>query len=99
MVFKNLSPDDILKIAGLQLKKLGKTLEENQGIILEFSDDVIKFVAKIGYDPVFGARPLRGVISEKIKSVLAEKILKGEIQKGGKILVGLNGEELEFEVK
>ncbi|MEK7149468.1 MAG: ATP-dependent Clp protease ATP-binding subunit [Patescibacteria group bacterium] len=99
MVFKNLSPDDILKIAGLQLKKLGKTLEENQGIILEFSDDVIKFVAKIGYDPVFGARPLRGVISEKIKSVLAEKILKGEIQKGGKISVGLKGEELEFGVK
>ncbi len=96
IVFKNLSPEDIVQIARLQLNKLSKTLEENQGIILEFDDAVVKYVAKIGYDPVFGARPLRNTISDKLNSVLAEKILKGEVQKGGKIEIIMEGEKIAF---
>lgn len=89
VMFKNLSEEDTLKITKLQLKKLADILEDSQKVVLEFSDEVTNYIAEIGYDPVFGARPLRQVISEKIKSVLAEKILKGEISKGEKIRVDM----------
>ncbi len=94
--FKNLSAEDIEAIAKLQLKSLAKTLEETHGISLDFDEAVVKHIAGLGYDPVFGARPLRGVISEKLKSVLAEKILKNEIIKGSNVKVVLENNELKF---
>lgn len=96
VVFKNLSEDDILKIAGLQLKKTASILEENQGVMLGFGDDAVAHIAKIGYDPVFGARPLRAAISNEIKSVLAEKLLKGEIAKGDKISAVMSDGKIKF---
>lgn len=90
IVFKTLSIADIEAISGLQLADVAKMLSEVQGINLTFDEAVIKRVAELGFDPVFGARPLRGVISEKIRSVLAEKILRGEIEKGGNLRVLLN---------
>ena len=89
-------PNDIEKITRLQLKSLTKTLEEIHGVILDFDEAAVKYIAELGYDPVFGARPLRGVISDKIKSVLAEKILKEEINKESNIKVVLENNELKF---
>jgi ATP-dependent Clp protease ATP-binding subunit ClpC len=96
VMFKNLSESDTLKIAKLQLEKLSATLQDSQKVVLEFSDEVVNYIAEIGYDPIFGARPLRRVISEKIKSILAEKILKGEISKGEKIKVDLIKGKIEI---
>ncbi len=97
IVFKNLSQENIVSIAKLSLKDLAKDLMDSHGIEMEFSEEAVKKLAVWGYDPVFGARPLRGVISDKIRSVLAEKILKNEIQKGDKLSVILKGEEIIFE--
>jgi len=96
IVFKTLSPDDIEAVANIQLMDFAKTCLENQNINLVFDKTVVKKIAQLGYDPVFGARPLRGVISEKIRSVLAEKILKGEIQKGSTVKLVLEDEEIKF---
>jgi len=96
IVFKPLSPENIEAITKLQLQDLAETVSEVQGINLIFEEPVIKKIAELGYDPAFGARPLRGVISEKIRSPLAEKILRGEIIKGGTIKVILEGEEFKF---
>lgn len=96
IVFKTLSPNDIEAIAKLQLQDLADSVEETQGISLVFDEAAVKKIAGLGYDPVFGARPLRGVISEKIRSVLAEKILKGELVKGGTVKAILEGEEIKF---
>lgn len=96
VVFKNLSSSDIKKIAGLKLKSLAKNLEETNGISLDFNEDIAEYVGRLGYDPVFGARPLESVISEKLRGPLAEKILKGEIFKGGAVKVLLEGDELIF---
>ncbi len=96
IIFKNLSIEDTVQIARLQLDNLVKTLEENQGINLQFNDELVNYVARIGYDPVFGARPLRGVVSDKIKSVLADKILRGEINKGKSVLLKLENNEIKF---
>jgi len=95
IVFKTLSQTDIEAICRLNLADLGKTISEVQGIELSFDDAAIKKIAELGFDPVFGARPLRGVISEKLRSVLAEKILRGEIQKGAKLSIVL-GEDNAF---
>ena len=53
-------------------------------------------MARLGYDPSFGARPLRGVISEKIKNILAEKILKEEILRGSKAKVDFEEGQFKF---
>lgn len=90
IVFKTLSISDIEAITNFQLVDVAKTVEESQGINLVFDEAVVKKIAELGFDPVFGARPLRGVISEKVRSVLAEKILRGEIEKGGNLRISLN---------
>ena len=96
IAFKTLSRENIEAIAGLHLKDLAQSLEETNGISLDFDGTVVKKIAELGYDPVFGARPLRGVISEKLRSVLAEKILREEIVKGGSVKVILENGEIKF---
>lgn len=98
VVFKNLSREDTEAIARLQLKSLAKTLGETHSINLAFDELAIKRIAELGYDPVFGARPLRQVISEKLRGVLAEKILKEEIVKGGRARVILENDEIKISV-
>lgn len=94
IVFKPLSPDHIKAIAKIQLNDLAATLQESQRIELQFDESAIQEIARLGYDPVFGARPLRNVISEKLRGVLAEKILKGEVSKGGSVKVSFKDQFL-----
>lgn len=96
IVFKNLSKEDTKAIARLNLNDLAKALSAAQAIDLAFEESAISAVAELGYDPVFGARPLRNVISERLRSVLAEMILKGEIKKGDSLLCSYIGEAFVF---
>ena len=96
IVFKTLSPQNIESIARLQLQDLAGTVSGAQGISLTFDDETIKKIAELGFSPVFGARPLRGVISEKLRGVLAEKILKGELVKGDNIKIVSRGGNFKF---
>jgi ATP-dependent Clp protease ATP-binding subunit ClpB len=97
VVFKELSRDNISAVARILLNGLAKDLMDSHSMEIKFTDEAIKKISVWGYDPVFGARPLRGVISEKVRSILAEKILKNEIQKGGSLLISVKDEELVFE--
>jgi len=97
VAFKSLSPEDIEAIAKIQLMEMSVNLQETHKITLEFAPEAIRQIAQWGYDPVFGARPLRGVISDKIRSVLAEKILKNEIGRGTLIRVVLENNTLVFQ--
>jgi ATP-dependent Clp protease ATP-binding subunit ClpA len=97
IVFRQLTEDEIKEIAKLQLLQLAKRLEEEQGIQVAFTGDVAQLLANIGWDPVFGARPLRGVIREKIREVLAQEILKQNLQRGSRVLVKVSGKEFIFE--
>jgi len=97
IVFKDLSKDDIAAVAKILLNGLAKDLMDSHNMEIKFTDEAIKKISVWGYDPVFGARPLRGVISERVRSVLAEKILKNEIHKGGSLKVSVKDEELVFE--
>ncbi len=99
IIFKNLSVEDTVSIARMQIQKLAKTLGEDQGISFETDDDVVEHLARVGYDPLFGARPLRTVINDRIKSQLAEMILRGEVRKGSRLQLTLEGDEVRFIVK
>lgn len=98
IVFRSLIFEEIVAIAKLQLDNLAKTLGENQGIELRFEDSAVKKIAELGYSPVFGARPLRQAISENIRGVLAEKILRKEIGRGNIIKAELEGEKFVFRI-
>lgn len=98
IVFKPLSPEHIEQVTRLALKELSALLRENQGIELSFDDSAVREIARLGYDPAFGARPLRKVISDRIRAVLAEKILKKEIERGSTVKVSVQGEEFIFNV-
>jgi ATP-dependent Clp protease ATP-binding subunit ClpC len=96
VVFKDLAPDDLLKIVLLNLGELGETVKA-QGMTLDFDPPAVKRLAGLGFDPKFGARPLRRVIDEKLRAPLAEAILSKKITRGSRVKLVLNGEEFTFE--
>lgn len=87
VAFRQLNLEEIRQIAVLNLKKLSSQIKKAQNLELSFSDSAVDLVAKLGYDPVFGARPLRGVIAKEVKDKLAKEILAGRLQSEDKILV------------
>ena len=96
IIFEALSPNDIEKIAALEVKILAANLLEAQHITLQISDEALKKISELGFSKTFGARPLRGVISERLRGPLAEEILRGDIEKNDTVLVTVSGEEFVF---
>lgn len=87
IVFRNLSPAEIVSVTEILVREVTALLKETNGIELRVAPSAIRKIAEMGYNPVFGARPLRGVISEQVRSVLAEKILRKEIARGNVLSV------------
>lgn len=96
VVFRDLNKEEIKQIAGLLMNDLSKTLREEKGISIMFDDDVLRVLAEKGYDPVFGARPLRKVISEEIKGILAEEILRSQIKRGDMLKIIFKDDRFTF---
>ena len=80
VVFDRLTEDDIKKIANIMLSGLKGRLAAN-GITAEFTDNAVTEIAKEGFDPIYGARPLRRAIQSKIEDMLSEKIIDGSVGK------------------
>ena len=78
-------------IVNIQLESLCKRLR-NKGYNVNFSDKIIKFLAEEGFDPVYGARPLRRLIQREIENFLANKIISGELPEDKDIIVDLDKE-------
>ena len=89
IIFENLTKDQIVDIVDIQMKRLAKRLADQQ-LELTLSEDVKQFLADKGYDPVYGARPLKRVIQKFIENPLSMEILKGNIREGEKINADLN---------
>src|SRR5690606_15264168 len=90
IMFRPLSRKDLRKIVDIQFKLIQKRLEEN-GIKIEATDDVLDYLGQIGYDPQFGARPLKRVMQREILNELSKEILAGKISKEG--IVGITLDE------
>ena len=91
IVFKPLSEEDTVSIATLMLKKIKKNLSE-KGIDLKADKEGVAILAHEGYDPKFGARPLRRLLQDKIEDNIANKILAGELKRRDTIVINSRAE-------
>jgi ATP-dependent Clp protease ATP-binding subunit ClpB len=95
VVFKPLTQSEIEDIVRLQIDRTASLLRENE-ISMKVEQDVIRFIAKAGFDPQFGARPLKRLIQRKILNVLSREILAGHVSKADKLIVQMRDGELVF---
>jgi ATP-dependent Clp protease ATP-binding subunit ClpB len=95
IIFHSLDEKQISAIVDIQLDRLGKRLVQQQ-IQLTLDDSAKKLLAREGYDPQFGARPLKRAIQSELLDPLAMKLLDGELKPGDRVNVNANGHGLEF---
>lgn len=95
IVFHQLTEPQILQIVDLMIGRIENQLK-NQDMGLELTGNAKRFLAKKGYDPVLGARPLRRTIQREIEDSLSEKILWGELRPGQIVVVDIDGDGLAF---
>jgi ATP-dependent Clp protease ATP-binding subunit ClpB len=95
LIFQRLTKEQLRQIVGLQVARLAKLLEERQ-LSLELTDQARDFLAEAGYDPVYGARPLRRAIQRYLQDKLAPMLLEGQFKEGDTIVVDGNKEGLTF---
>lgn len=96
IVFHKLSIADVKKIGEKIVASLSRRLYEGRGITLAVTDRALSKLVEEGYDPKYGARPLKRVVQRRIEDKLSEEILLGRVQNGWRILVDFNGEEFTF---
>ncbi len=95
VIFHRLSREDISKIVELQVEQLAGRVAE-RGIEIELTDEARTLLGNLGYDPTYGARPLKRVIQKQLIDKLALKLLEGELTDGQRIRVNAEGGELAF---
>jgi ATP-dependent Clp protease ATP-binding subunit ClpB len=95
VIFNNLGRGEIKAIVDIQLRRLAKMLGERK-ISLEVTDEAKTFLAQNGYDPVYGARPLKRTIQKLIQDPLAMRILQGDFKDGDRVKVDSDGKQLVF---
>ncbi len=98
VVFHPLSKEDIRKIAKIQIDRLARRLKERD-INLEITDAALDYLGNIGYDPVYGARPLKRAIQTELENPLSKAILNGEFQPGDTVVVDVENGRLTFRKK
>ena len=96
IMFRPLSHEDLQKIVGIQFKLIQRRLEES-GIKIEADENALRFLGKVGFDPQFGARPLKRVLQREILNELSKSILDGSIKKDSVIAITLSDKnQIEF---
>ena len=93
--FEPLKKETLLKVVDLQLNRLRERLEA-KGIELEIDDDVLSLITELGYNPSYGARPLKRVIQKELESEIAKYILKGKYKEGSTIKIESKESKLIF---
>jgi ATP-dependent Clp protease ATP-binding subunit ClpB len=95
VVFHPLTRDELRKIVDIQLIRLRQRLEERK-IDLELSDRARDYLAEHGYDPSYGARPLKRIIQRELETALGRRLISGEIRDGSRVKVDVGNKGLEF---
>jgi ATP-dependent Clp protease ATP-binding subunit ClpB len=95
IIFKSLSREDMASIVEIQLKRLAKRLED-QKLKLRFSQNAKKYLVSVGYNPLFGARPLKRAIRKHIEDPLAMEILENRFDEDSVILVDADADGITF---
>ena len=89
IVFHPLQQEEIGRIVGILFEQIAKRIRESMDVTLSISEEAAGYVAKKGFDPLYGARPLRRVLQDEVEDLMAEKILSGEIRSCDRIRVDL----------
>ncbi|MCR5314192.1 MAG: ATP-dependent chaperone ClpB [Bacteroidaceae bacterium] len=95
MMFHPLKEDEIRQIVRLQVNSVIKMLDDN-GIEMEATEAAINAIAKAGFDPEFGARPVKRALQKELLNELSKKMLSGEVTRDSKIIVDADGDKLVF---
>jgi len=95
IVFHELSEAQLREIVELMVKDLQKRLAERK-VTLEITESAKSWLAKVGFDPIYGARPLRRAVERYVENPMSSKILAGEFKEGDTVVVDLVGENLTF---
>ncbi|MBW4473399.1 MAG: ATP-dependent chaperone ClpB [Stenomitos rutilans HA7619-LM2] len=95
IIFHALQKSELRQIVKLQTLRLGERLADRK-MSLKLSDSALDFLAEVGYDPVFGARPLKRAIQRELETQIAKAILRGEFTNGDTIFVDVENERLAF---
>jgi ATP-dependent Clp protease ATP-binding subunit ClpC len=98
IVFNSLTPEDIKKITVIELEKLGKRLKDMKYTI-NFDDTLVDYLAKIGFDEMYGARPLKRAIQDKVEDLLSEEVLTGKMVEGKTYTIKVEDEEVKVQKK
>jgi ATP-dependent Clp protease ATP-binding subunit ClpB len=93
LIFHRLSEEEVGKIVHIQLANLNRLLAD-QGLEVGATDAAARFLAHEGFDPDFGARPLKRTIQRLVQDPIARMVLAGEVGPGTRILLDVDGEEL-----
>ncbi|MBR3995831.1 MAG: AAA family ATPase, partial [Clostridia bacterium] len=97
VIFNKLSTEDIEKITRLMLSEVTARINRLE-IEIEFTDDVYSHISKVGFDPTYGARPLRRAIQQKIEDSFSTGMLEGNIKAGDKVICSLMNDEIVYKV-
>jgi ATP-dependent Clp protease ATP-binding subunit ClpC len=98
VIFHNLSKEHVKEIVGLQMKEIAERLSEHS-ITIELTDSAREWLSDAGYDPQFGARPLRRTLQKHVESPLSVKLLRGEFRAGDTVLVDAADDGVTFTKK
>ena len=95
IVFHSLTEEDLKHIVDIQLERLRKRLDERR-VVLELTDEARSHLARVGYDPVYGARPLKRTIQRELETPLSRLILKGEVKDQSTVRIGVADDKITF---
>ncbi len=95
IIFHGLKLEELREIVKIQVKRLAQRLDDKK-LALKLSDAALDFVAEVGFDPVYGARPLKRAIQRELETAIAKSILRGEYSPGDTIFVDVENERLSF---
>ncbi len=95
IIFHGLQKEQLREIVQLQVVRLEKRLAERK-MSLKLADAAVNFLADVGYDPVYGARPLKRAIQRELETQIAKSILRSEFNDGDTIFVDVENERLSF---
>jgi len=98
IVFNSLSPEDIKKITVIELKKLVDRLGEMKYTIT-YDETLVEYLAKVGFDELYGARPLKRAIQDKIEDLLSEEVLTGKMVENKSYQIKVDGDEVKIQKK
>jgi ATP-dependent Clp protease ATP-binding subunit ClpB len=95
IIFHSLKKTELREIVKLQVERLSRRLSDRK-MSLRLADAALDFLAEVGYDPVYGARPLKRAIQRELETQIAKAILRGDFSDGDTIFVDVENERLAF---